>query len=179
MLFCGLSGAGKTTLAQRLKNKLTRFGVAAEVIDADEYRNRMFTDLGYSREHRIESLRRLGLMAAKFSAHGIVTIVSAINPYEQVRRELKASYRNVELVHIDCPLDELKRRDTKGLYARAALPDAAPAKLVNLSGVNDTFEPPLAPDLYFNTLRQTVDDCTGQLFAHVLRQMHGAPRKQA
>lgn len=174
LLFCGLSGAGKSTLAGAVKKRLERMAVPVEVLDADEYRSRMFTDLGFSRQHRIDNLRRLGFIAGKFAAHGIVTIISAISPYEEARRELAERYPGVKVVFVDCGLDELRRRDTKGLYALAALPEGSPEKVTCLSGVNDPFEPPAAPDLHLNTQYSGIDACSGQLCDYVLR--HAARR---
>lgn len=179
LLFCGLSGAGKSTLAHSVQNRLRQCAVPVEVIDGDPYRARLFSDLGYSRADRSENLRRLGFIADKFAAHGIVTIISAISPYDDVRQELVASYADVKIVFVDCALAELQRRDTKGLYRRAALPDDAPDKLPCLSGVNDPFERPAEPDLYLNTRDSSIDDCTARICAYVLRQTAVARRRRA
>ena len=179
LLFCGLSGAGKSTLANSVKASLGRQSLAVEVIDGDPYRARLFPDLGFSRGDRSENLRRLGYLADKFAAHGIVTIVSAISPYDDVRKELVALYRNVKVVFIDCALDELRRRDTKGLYRRASLPDDAPDKLKYLTGVDDPFEPPSEPDLYFNTRDSGIDECTARICEYVLSQTAFVQRRRA
>src|ERR1700744_6433963 len=110
LLFCGLSGAGKTTLASRMKTKLTDAGVPVEIIDADEYRQRLFKDLPYTREDRFENIRRLGFIANKFSAQHIITIVSAINPYDVIRKELVNTSKNTKVVHIDCDINVLIKR---------------------------------------------------------------------
>lgn len=179
LLFCGLSGAGKSTLAHSVKARLSRAVVPVEIIDGDTYRERLCTDLGFSRRDRSENLRRLGFVADRFATHGIVSIISAISPYEDVRNELVQSYPNVKVVHIDCALDELKRRDTKGLYRRASLPDDAPDKLHGLTGVSDPFEAPSEPDLYFNTQHHNIDDCTTRICDYVLSQMAVAKRRRA
>src|SRR5581483_4500 len=151
LLFCGLSGAGKSTLAGKVKNKFLGEDISIEVIDADEYRRRLFKDLGYSMEDRFENIRRLGFIAGKFASHNIITIISAINPYDAIRKELVRTYKNVKVVHIDCNMRTLVKRDTKGLYKRALLPDGHPDKLSNLTGVNDPFEVPENADLYIDT----------------------------
>lgn len=120
----------------------------------------------------VENLRRLGFIADKFAAHGIVTIISAISPYEEARRELVERHPDVRVVFIECGLDELRRRDTKGLYGLAALPEGSPEKLTCLSGVNDPFQPPAAPDLHFDTQHSGIDDCCGRLCDYVLRHRH-------
>ncbi len=171
LLFCGMSGAGKSTLAHSVKARLSRASVPVEVVDGDTYREHLCTDLGFSRKDRSENLRRLGFVADRFASHGIVSVISAISPYDEVRKELAAKYKNVKVVHIDCALDELKRRDTKGLYRRASLPDDAPDKLHGLTGVSDPFEAPSEPDLYFNTQHSTIEDCTARMCDYVLSQI--------
>src|SRR3569833_1614688 len=93
LLFCGLSGAGKSTLAEKVRHKLASEDIFIEIIDADEYRRRLFKDLKYSMEDRFENIRRLGFIASKFSSHNIITIISAINPYDSIRKELARTYK--------------------------------------------------------------------------------------
>jgi adenylylsulfate kinase len=172
ILLCGLSGAGKTTLAQAVKQKLAEADVFIELIDADEYRQRLFKDLLYSKEDRNENIRRLGVIANKFSSHNIITVISAINPYDEIRMELANSYKNVKIVHVDCPLQVLVKRDTKGLYKRALLPAGDPQKINNLTGVNDPFEKPTNPDLYINTYRLTIDESTNELYSFIMENRY-------
>jgi adenylylsulfate kinase len=164
---CGLSGAGKTTIATQVKSKAAAYGIAVEIIDGDAYRKALCKDLGFSKEDRCENIRRLGFVASKLSVHGVVCIISAINPYEAVRRELACTYKQVRTVFVDCDLETLVQRDTKGLYKRALLPDGHPDKLYNLTGINDPFEAPAAPDLHLYTHRQTIDACAGEILAMI------------
>lgn len=168
ILLCGLSGSGKTTLAQNVKMRLSDTDIPVEIIDADVYRQKLFPNLGYTKEDRFENIRRLGFIANKLSGHGVVTIISAINPYDVIRRELIATYPDVKLIHIDCPVKTLMQRDTKGLYKRALLPEGHPDKVTNLSGVNDPFQIPSSPDLYINThitkLTEATEMLTGFIF---------------
>jgi len=170
-LFCGLSGAGKTTIAKNVKAKFFEAGIAVEIIDGDEYREMLCRDLSFSKDDRCENIRRLGFIAAKFSAHDVITLVSAINPYENVRAELKKEYQDTRLVHVDCPVDELRKRDTKGLYERAFLPDNHPNKIANLTGVNDHFDVPENPDLYLNTYHYSITECTDLLFSFIMESV--------
>lgn len=172
LLFCGLSGAGKTTLAKNVANELTGLGIRTEIIDGDEYRNEICRDLGFSKVDRCENIRRLGFVASRFSAHGIVTIVSAINPYNEMRHELAQKYQHVNIVHIDCPVKKLISRDTKGLYKKAFLPDGHPDKLNNLTGINAQFDVPYAPDLYINTSESTVAQSTSTLLYFILNNLN-------
>ena len=169
LLFCGLSGAGKTTLADHVKNRLSEAEISVEIIDADEYRQRFFRDLSYSKEDRFENIRRLGFIADKFSSHNIVTIVSAINPYDAIRKELVAAYNNVKIVHVDCNIDVLIKRDTKGLYTKALLPDGHPDKILNLTGINDPFEAPSFPDLYINTSELNIRQSANEIYSFIIK----------
>lgn len=149
--FCGLSGSGKTTLASNAKEYFKNKKINIEVLDGDEYRKGLCSDLGFSKEDRNINIRRLAFVASRFSQYNIIPIICAINPYESIRKEITASYPAVKTVYIRCSLEELIRRDTKGMYARAMLPDGHPGKIHNLSGVNDPFEEPANPDLVIET----------------------------
>ncbi len=137
-----MSGAGKTTLAEHTKIELNALNIPIEIIDADEYRKYIIKDLGFSKEDRSENIRRLAFIANKFSSHNIITIICAINPYEEIREELKNKYTIVKTVFINCEIPELIKRDTKGLYKKAFLPDNHIDKIYNLTGINDPFEIP-------------------------------------
>lgn len=167
---CGLSGAGKSTLAQRAKAALEAQQIPVEVIDGDEYRLHICKDLGFSRADRMENIRRLGFIADRFSRHGVVAIICAINPYEEVRAELKSKYGNVHTVYVKCSMEELVRRDTKGLYRRALLPEGHSEKLHNLTGMGDPFEIPAFPDLVIDTGSAAVEDSVRQLIGFITSQ---------
>jgi len=173
--FCGLSGAGKTTLALEAKKRLKEMGIPLEIIDGDVYRNFICRDLGFSRAHRMENIRRLAFIAHTFSAHDITAIICAINPYEEVRKEVKQKYDAVKTIFIDCGLEELVKRDTKGLYKKAMLPEGHPEKINNLTGVNDPFEAPADPDLVIYTGKEAVAESVNKLVEFIRRHhAHGA-----
>ncbi len=155
--FTGLSGAGKSTIAHAVKMQLEKEGHKAEIIDADVYRPVLCPELGFSKKDRIENIRRLGFVAHLLAKHGVITILAAINPYEEVRKELVSKGGNVKTIWIKCGLETLIKRDTKGLYGKALLPDDHPDKIFNLSGVNDVYEPPLMPDLVINTESEAIE----------------------
>jgi adenylylsulfate kinase len=165
---CGLSGAGKSTISRIVKNKLIKDGYLAEMIDGDEYRRVLCRDLGFSKEDRNENIRRLAFVANKLSSNGIIVLISAINPYQEIRNEVAQCYKNVKTVFIDCSIENLIKRDTKGLYARALLPDDHPDKVFNLTGVNDNFDIPLNPDLYINTGILSIKESTCKLYDFVV-----------
>jgi adenylylsulfate kinase len=168
--FCGLSGSGKTTLSNAISIKLKELGYRVEIIDGDEYRKVLCSDLGFSKEDRNTNIRRLAFVASKLSAHKIISIICAINPYEHIRSEIATTYPNVKTIYIACELETLIERDTKGLYKRAFLPDEHPDKLGNLSGVNDPFEEPEKPDLILYTSKETIEQSVNRLTEFVLNE---------
>jgi adenylylsulfate kinase len=164
--FTGLSGAGKTTLASKVKLLLQQKRLDVEIIDGDVYRNTLCKDLGFSKEDRCENIRRLGKVAHEFSAAGAIAIIAAINPFEAVRNELLEKY-GAKTVWIKCAVDVLTQRDTKGLYKRAALPDGHPEKIHNLTSVNDVYEAPALPHLVIDTAAETPDVSAEKLFRFI------------
>lgn len=165
--FCGLSGSGKTTLALKAKEYFSDKEIKVEVIDADEYRKGLNADLGFSKEDRNTNIKRLAFVTGKFAQHNIIPIISAINPYDEIRQEIVENYFSVKTVYIKCCMEELIKRDTKGLYAKALLPEEHAEKIRNLSGVNDPFEIPANPDLIIETDSETVSESSLKLIKFI------------
>lgn len=169
--FCGLSGAGKTTLANALSDKLQAKGYKAKVIDGDVYRQTLCKDLGFSRSDRIENVSRLGIYAASLREEFDFIFIAVINPYEEGREMLRLSC-NAKLVWIKCELTVLINRDTKGLYRKALLPDGHPDKIYNLTGLNDVFESPIAADLVIDTnllsIKESLDVAVGFMIGELM-----------
>ena len=115
----GLSGAGKTTLAERLLPELENRGHRVETLDGDVVRTHLSKGLGFSREDRDENIRRIAWVASLGTRHGATMIVSAISPYEETRTEARERIGDFVEVYVKCSLDRLIERDTKGLYKRA------------------------------------------------------------
>ncbi|WP_293785942.1 adenylyl-sulfate kinase [uncultured Pedobacter sp.] len=168
--FTGLSGAGKTTLAQMVKHRLNTLGYSIMVIDGDTYRKTLNHDLGFSKADRLENIRRLGYVGYEFVQQGTIALIAAINPHESGRQKLRELY-NAKTIWIDCPIPQLILRDTKGLYHKALLPDGHRDKLYHLTGINDVFEDPLVVDLYLNTQQLTEEDACGRLTGFILSQI--------
>jgi len=166
----GLSGAGKTTLAQALAEKLRKQGYKIEIIDGDEYREGICKDLGFSKQDRCTNIRRLGFVGKVLARNNVIAIMSAINPYDEVRNELTSMGEFVRTVHIKCDIETLKKRDTKGLYARALLPDGDPNKVHNFTGISDPFEEPTSADLTIETNKEEMEASLKKLHEFVLRE---------
>jgi adenylylsulfate kinase len=166
ILMTGLSGAGKTTLAEGLQSSLTSVNIAAEVIDGDAYRKTLNSDLGFSALDRRENIQRLATVANEKKARGVVAIVSAINPFEDQRVELSKKY-GAKIIWIKCSLTALVARDPKGLYRKALLPNDHREKLWDFTGINAPYEMPVSPDFIVDTSNCSKEISTQQLFNYV------------
>lgn len=146
----GLSGAGKTTIANAVAEQLQAIGREVEVLDGDELRRSLSAGLGFSREDRDIHVRRVGFVAELLARHGVVVLVPVIAPYAATRDQVRALHDTRGTgyleVHVATPLAECRRRDVKGLYARAAA-----GELTNMTGVDDPYEEPDKPALRVDT----------------------------
>ena len=145
----GLPSAGKTTVANLVGDRLAALGRSAEVLDGDVVRTHLSRGLGFSRADRDENIRRIGYVAGLLTGHGVTVLVSAISPYRAVRDEVRAAIGRVGgfvEVHVATDLATCQARDVKGLYARQAR-----GELQSLTGVDDPYDPPLAPELVLDT----------------------------
>jgi len=165
----GMSGAGKSTVAQAAAKKLRQQGLMVEVIDGDEYRAGLCNDLGFSKEDRNTNIRRLGFVSKVLARNNVVSIIAAINPYDSIRQELGDLGNNVKTVYVRCDLDTLKQRDTKGLYKRALLPDGDPNKVHNFTGISDPFEEPTCPDLVLETNHESQEHSIAKLERFIMK----------
>jgi adenylylsulfate kinase len=163
----GLSGAGKTTLAEGVKYLLENDALKVVIIDGDVYRKTLCKDLGFSKEDRMENIRRLGAAAFSFKDQADIIMIAAINPFEDIRNELKEKY-DTKTVWIRCNIPVLIKRDTKGLYKRALLHDDHPDKIFNLTGVNDTYETPSSPDLLIDTSIETAAESIQKFYEFLI-----------
>lgn len=165
----GLSGAGKSSIALLTEKSLGALGYEVEVLDGDRYRQHLCRDLGFLKSDRIENIRRLGFVGLTLAKHGVISILSAINPYEESRIALKESSPLTRTVYIECPLNIIKQRDPKGLYRRALLPEDHPDHIKHFTGISDPFETPLNPDLVIQTQTETPEQSAKILTDFILR----------
>lgn len=154
--FTGLSGAGKSTLSAALADSLRKRGVPCKVLDGDELRKGLCSDLGFGRADRAENIRRVAQVCQLLNSAGVVAIAALISPYledrEMARRIVGANaFREVWL---STPLAECERRDAKGLYQRARA-----GEIAAFTGISDPYEAPLAAELTLNTHLLTVQQC--------------------
>ncbi|MFZ4557708.1 MAG: adenylyl-sulfate kinase [Pseudanabaena sp.] len=149
----GLSGAGKTTIANRLKDVISQRDLNVEVLDGDIIRTNLSQGLGFSKSDRDINIRRVGYVANLLSRNGVIVIVAAISPYRAVRDEIRASSHNFIEVYVNAPIEICESRDVKGLYAAARN-----GNLKGFTGVDDPYEVPLNPDVTCFSDRESVDE---------------------
>lgn len=169
----GLSGSGKSTIANLVKKMLVIKNYRVEVIDGDIYRKRLWPDLGFSKKDRNENISRLGFIANLLATNGVISILAAINPYEDTRREISALGPHVKTAWIKCDMNILLNRDTKNLYKRAFLPEGHPEKINNLTGINDPYEIPVNPDLVIDTGDESEEQSADNLFKFIMSALAG------
>jgi adenylylsulfate kinase len=151
--FTGLSGSGKSTIAERVQEQLRSRGVEVEYIDGDALRS-VFPNTGFTRAERDEHLRRTGYMASRLAAHGVTVVASFVSPYKESRDFIRRLCRRFIEVYVATPLEECERRDPKGLYVRARR-----GEIPNFTGIDDPYEPPDRPELLLDTRTASIDEC--------------------
>ena len=151
----GLSGSGKSTVANMLAKRLRAVGARVEILDGDVVRTNLSKGLGFSKEDRDTNIRRIGFVCNLLSRNGVFAIAAAISPYRAIRDEVRAAAGDFVEVFADCPLDTLVERDAKGLYKKALA-----GEIKNFTGVSDPYEPPESPEVRVDSSRQTAEEST-------------------
>ncbi|AYN02963.1 MULTISPECIES: adenylyl-sulfate kinase [unclassified Flavobacterium] len=168
--FTGLSGSGKTTLAENVGSLLLEKGYKVEIIDGDIYRKTLCKDLGFSKNDRCENVRRLFNVGQDFIKSKVIVLMSVINPYEDLRNEI-GQHEFVKTVFLDSSIDNLIKRDPKGLYKKALLPDSDSNKIRNFTGISDVYEVPLHADLMLKTDSESVSVSTDKLYCFIIENI--------
>jgi sulfate adenylyltransferase len=162
VFFTGLSGSGKSTIANALMVKLMEMGGRpVTLLDGDLVRKHLSSELGFSKEHRDINIRRIGYVASEITKNGGIAICAPIAPYTKTRaivREMVEAYGAFLEVHVATSLDECERRDRKGLYKLAR-----EGKIKEFTGISDPYEEPKDPELRLDTENLDVDYCAQQV----------------
>jgi len=156
--FTGLPGAGKTELSRRVEEILLERGLKVEVLDGDIVRTNLSKGLGYSKEDRDINIKRIGFVCNLLTRNDVVAIAAAISPYRETRdynRKLIGRY--VE-IYVKCSIEELKKRDPKGLYEKALK-----GEIKNFTGVSDPYEEPEKPEIVVDTEVETEEESTNKI----------------
>src|ERR687884_1502343 len=163
--FTGLSGAGKTTIAELVRPELERRGRLVEWLDGDEVREHLSKGLGFSKEDRDTNIDRIGWVASRLTRHGAAVIVSAISPYDEARRRARERVEQhgtfVE-VFVDASVEECARRDVKGLYEKAFR-----GEIKEFTGVSDPYEAPANPEVRIESEHEEPEHSAGKVLAYL------------
>jgi len=164
--FTGLSGAGKSTIANLVEKKLVRMNRHTFLLDGDNVRHGLNKDLGFTDADRVENIRRVGEVAKLMTDAGLIVITAFISPFRAERamvRQMMAPGEFVE-IHIDTPLAEAEARDVKGLYRKARA-----GELANFTGIDSPYEPPEAPEIRIDTTRMTPEQAADLIVEELLK----------
>ncbi|MEO9169949.1 MAG: adenylyl-sulfate kinase [Candidatus Baltobacteraceae bacterium] len=170
----GMSGAGKSTIASGLKRELEARGRSVEVLDGDEVRTHLSEGLSFSREDRDINVARIAFVASLLVRHGATVITAMISPYSAAREAARERIGSFVEVYVRCSIEELTRRDVKGLYARALR-----GEIPHFTGISDPYEPPENPDVVVDSGAETAEVSIGKIIAVLDQRGYFAPRVQS
>ncbi len=158
----GLSGAGKTTITNRLAEVLIRRGEKVEILDGDIIRTNLSKGLGFSKEDRETNLKRIGFVCRLLSRNGAIAIAAVISPYDYIRKELRSEDENFIEVYVNAPLEKCIERDVKGLYKKALA-----GEIKHFTGIDDPYEPPEDAEIEVHTDKESVDESVNFVFSRL------------
>jgi adenylylsulfate kinase len=165
--FTGLSGSGKSTVANELANRLYKNGISSYVLDGDNIRHGLNKDLGFSEEDRKENIRRIGEVAKLFVDSGQVVMTAFISPFQEDRELVRNLLEEDEFieVYVKCPIEECENRDPKGLYQKARN-----GLIKNFTGIDSPYEEPENPELVLETDRFSIEECVEQIMNYLTKR---------
>ncbi len=154
----GLSGSGKTTVARTVEDALKSMNRCVVVLDGDEIRRHLSSDLGFSRKDRELNVERVANLSHILSRSGIITIVALISPFRKSRDYARKIVGDFVEVWVKCSLETCKKRDPKGLYAKVKM-----GEITNFTGIDQDYEIPLNPEITLDTDRETLQQCSQKI----------------
>jgi len=168
--FTGLSGSGKSTIANALESELNKRNVSTYALDGDNIRSGINKDLTFSPEHRTENIRRIAEVANLFVDAGVVTLASFVSPYIKDREAVKNTVGkdNYIEVFVNTSLDECERRDVKGLYKKART-----GEIPNMTGISAPYESPLQADIEIDTEVESLSDSVNKILNFLDNRLYG------
>lgn len=168
--FTGLSGSGKSTIANALENELHTRNISTYSLDGDNIRQGINKDLGFSAEHRTENIRRIAEVAHLFVDAGLVTIASFVSPFLKDREDVKKIVGEDKFIeiYVSTSLEECERRDVKGLYQKARK-----GEITNMTGISAPYEKPLNADLEIDTESESVEESVQKILQLIEKRLNG------
>ncbi len=165
--FTGLSGAGKSTIAHLVEERLHQMGVRTYVFDGDNVRKGLCSDLGFSHEDRTENIRRIGEMCRLFAEAGVLALTAFISPYRVDRDRVRSLVPPGDFIEVycKCSVEVCEDRDPKGLYKRARA-----GEIPEFTGISSPYEEPGKPELLIHTNEGSVEECVGQVLDVLLKK---------
>ncbi|TVY09774.1 adenylyl-sulfate kinase [Paenibacillus cremeus] len=162
--FTGLSGSGKSSLANEVEKRLFEMGFRSYILDGDNIRHGLNSNLGFSPDDRKENLRRIGEVSKLFVDAGVITLAAFISPYQVDRDMVRKMFPNGEFIEIfiSCPLEICEWRDPKGLYLKARK-----GELKEFTGISAPYEPPVSPEVVIETGKHSISECVDQIIRYL------------
>ena len=159
----GLSGSGKSTIADRVEQALHQQGYKTYLLDGDNIRHGLNSNIDFSESGRKENIRRIGEVAKLFLDAGIIVISAFISPFREDRETVRNLLKEGEFIeiHVDCPLEICEQRDVKGLYAKARR-----GEIPNFTGISSPFEIPTHPEITIHTDHEKLDDSVNKILSY-------------
>ena len=166
--FTGLSGSGKSTLANLIEQKLFNQGLNTYILDGDNVREGLNSDLDFSSDSRTENIRRIGEVAKLFVDAGMVVLSAFISPFIEDRQKVRSLVSNGEFfeIYVECPLEVCEARDVKGLYKKARA-----GEISNFTGISSPFEEPVWPEVKVNTATMSKEECLRIIMDAILNKL--------
>lgn len=158
----GLSGSGKTTIAEILEGEILSRSLKVERLDGDIVRQGLTRDLGFSKEDRAKNIERVTFVAKLLSRNGVACICSFISPYQSVRDNVRSETTSFIEVYVDASLDAVVDRDVKGLYKKAIA-----GEIENFTGISDPYEAPVDPDIHIRTDNQSPLESANEILLYL------------
>ena len=158
--FTGLSGAGKSTLAHAVEERLHNMGCSTFVLDGDNVRHGLCSDLGFSDDDRVENIRRIGELAKLMIEAGVITLTAFISPFRSDREAARNLVPHGDFIEIfcQCPLEKCEDRDVKGLYKKARS-----GEIPHFTGISSPYEEPVKPELVVDTGNNNLEQCVDRV----------------
>jgi adenylylsulfate kinase len=171
--FTGLSGAGKSTNSFKVYMELKKRSLKVELLDGDIIRTNFSKGLGFTKQDRDINIRRIGFISYLLNKNDIISVVAAIAPYREIRRQNRALLENYIEVFCDCPLDILEKRDPKGLYVKARS-----GEIPNFTGISDPYESPENPEMHLRTSEETEEETSEKVISFLEAHEYIPPKSE-